>query len=227
MTWIIIASALSGIISVVLGSRKLIHLHHLNKHRLALFMILFLGVFNLLYFLHTQGYFPQDIAGASMAGLYASLSGFLLGGMWANYRQKIKAGSVLYRTRNFGTDVLPTLVAISLILAGIYRTGMLSDLPFTPIRITSGLSIIMMGIWGFTLQPVPEFRAQGIILIDRIIEWDDFKSYSWYSENSVEIEYELFDELSSFVTNIPANDQLVLERVLSQKLKEKVEQTET
>ena len=227
MIWIIIGSTLSGLISALLGAKKIVHLHHMNKQRFIVFLILFLGVFNVLFFLHQLGYFPQDIAGASMAGLYASLAGFFLGGAIGNFRQKVKAGTNLYRNRSYTTEVLPVLIAITLILAGIYRMGLFSDLPFTPIRITSGLSIFLMGIWGFTLQPAPEFRKGGIIIIDRLISWDDFKTYAWYSEDTVEIEYELFETLSSFITRVPANDQLELERVLSQKLTEKVEQTDT
>lgn len=226
MTWIIIGSIVSAVASALLGYRKLAHLHHLNKQRFLIFIGVFLGVFNLLFFLHHAGYFPQDIAGATMAGLYSSLTGFLLGGAITNARQKARAGKNLYKLRSFITDIVPTLIGITLILLGIYRMGLFSELPFTPIRITSGLSIMMMGVWGFTLQPTPEFREDGIIIIDRIISWDDFKSYAWYSEDTIEIEYELNEELSSFITKIPADDQLILERVLSKKLTEKVEQTE-
>ena len=95
-----------------------------------------------------------------------------------------------------------------------------------PAAISSGLSIMAVGTYSFTIRLVPELRARGLILLDRMISWDDFFTYSWYTEEVIEIEYKLNDKIRSFKTMIPDDDQQEVERKLSAKITEKLENEE-
>lgn len=115
------------------------------------------------------------------------------------------------------------IVAIAIILYGLYRTSIFTQLPITPIRVSSGLSFIAFGFWGMTLRLVPEFRQKGIILLDVLIHWKDFLNYQWFYEEVIEIEYEKDETILFFKTHIPPEDQLAIEDVLRAKMKEKME----
>ncbi|MDZ7807059.1 MAG: hypothetical protein U5K71_08075 [Gracilimonas sp.] len=173
--------------------------------------------------MHRLGHFPEAAAGFTMANVYASLFGFFFGASIQQFNQKKNCGKILYVNRSFWTDILPNVLAIGVILFGIQRTSILSDLPITPIRVTSGLSIIAFGMYGLTIRLVPEFRENGLILLDRKIKWDDFISYSWFSEGVIEIEYKKNDVIKSFKTMVPEEDELYLEKTLSKKIAEKLE----
>ncbi len=71
-----------------------------------------------------------------------------------------------------------------------------------------------------------EIREKWLILLDRKISWDDFFTYSWFSENVIEIEYKLDDKIRSFKTMIPNEDELFVEKILSEKIAEKLENDE-
>ena len=81
-----------------------------------------------------------------------------------------------------------------------------------------------IGIWGYTIRMVPEFRKKGIILIDSLIDWEDFLGYKWYTEDVLEIEYLYDDTIRSFKTLIPSEEQMKVETMLALKMKEKVEE---
>lgn len=131
---------------------------------------------------------------------------------------------VLYCHRTFVSEYIPVIIAIVLVLLGIQRSAIFSDLAITPIRISSGLSFLGFGIWGITLRLVPEFRTKGIVLLDSVIEWDNLLSYEWYTEEIIEIEYNQDNAIRSFKTLIPPDDQLEVERLLSKKMREKLEE---
>ncbi len=224
LLWIIITSSLAAIISTYFGYQKVIHLQNLKRSKFLLFVLILAVILTLLRILHINGLFPEEVGGASMAGFYASISGFLLGGAMANYREKRKCGRLLYRNRSFITDYMPVILSIALLMAGLYRTSILSDLPVTPIRLTSGVSIFMLGLWTLTIQAVPEIRDQGIILLDRFIPWRDFVSYTWYDGESIQLEFMIDEHIQVFNTRIPEEEQIEVERILNEKLMNRMEQ---
>jgi hypothetical protein len=226
MLWIIVSAFIVAALSIYLGYKRLLYIDQVTPRRLSLTLVGVVFLFLTLQWMHRVGYFPEAIAGAMMANIYASLFGFFLGAAIQQFQQKRNYGEIIYVNRSFWTDIFPNIVALGIILFGIQRTAILSDLPFTPIRITSGLSIIAVGAYGFTIRLVPEIREKGLILLDRKIDWDDFFTYSWYSEGVIEIEYKLNDAIRSFKTMIPDEDELFVEKMLSKKITEKLENDE-
>ncbi|GAB5408957.1 MAG: hypothetical protein BalsKO_13220 [Balneolaceae bacterium] len=177
----------------------------------------------MLLFLFKLEFLKEAVAGAIITNIYASIFGFFSGSAIDQYATRVKSGSVLYCNRTFISEYLPVIVALVMILFGVYRSALFSDAAVTPIRITSGLSLLSIGIWGITLRPVPEFRTKGIVLLDSIVDWKHMLSYNWYTEEILEIEYTQDDSIRSFKTLIPPEDQLEVERLLSKKMREKLE----
>ena len=165
----------------------------------------------------------EQIGAAIITNTYASLAGFFAGSAFNQYQTKRNSGDVRYAHRSFLTDHASVIMAIGIILIGIYRTSIFTDLAITPIRVTSGLSFIAFGLWGMTLRLVPEFRQDGIILLDHKIEWENFLNYEWYLEEVIEIEYQQNGSIKQFKTSIPPEDQLIVEDLLRSKMMEKVE----
>lgn len=226
MIWIIVSAFIVSIVSVYLGNKRLFYLDQITPRNLSFTLLSLLVLIMVLRWLHYLDYFPEAVAGAVMANVYASLFGFFSGAAYQQFQQKNDCGKIIYVNRTFWTDIFPNIVAIGIILFGLQRTSLFSDLPFTPIRVTSGLSIIAVGVYSFTIRLVPELRADGLILLDRKISWDQFFSYSWYSENVLELEYKLDDKIRSFKTMIPDEDQLFVEKILTEKIAEKLENEE-
>ncbi|MDZ7682105.1 MAG: DUF5673 domain-containing protein [Fodinibius sp.] len=139
--------------------------------------------------------------------------------MPAPLRQQVQAVAYIYRS--FWTEIAPTLIAILVMAFGLYRTGIFSFGPFTGIGITSGLSLLGFGFFGFTVRVVPEFRQKGILILDQFVPWKNVVSYEWESENVIQIDYYTQNkQLTDFTTYIPEDDRLIIERLLGQKLKE-------
>lgn len=226
MLWIVVSAFTVASLSIWGGHKRLLYLDQITPRNLSYTLLGLVLVFLTLQWLHRLGYFPEAIAGAVMANFYASLFGFFTGAAIQQFQQKSEYGEIIYVNRSFWTDIFPNLVAIGLILFGIQRTSIFSELPFTPIRVTSGLSIIAVGAYSFTIRLVPELRAKGLILLDRKISWDDFFTYSWYSEGVIEIEYKLDGKIRSFKTMIPDEDELFVEKILAEKIAEKLEKDE-
>lgn len=226
MLWIVVSAFIVASLSIWLGYKRLLFLDQLRFRNLSFSLIFVFLVFLILQWLHRIGYFPEAIAGAFMANLYASVFGFFTGAAIQQFYQKKDCGKILYIHRSFWTDIFPNVVAIGLILFGLQRTSLFSELPFTPIRVTSGLSIMAIGAYSFTIRLVPEFRAKGLILLDRVISWDDFFTYAWFSEHVLEIEYTLNEEIRSFKTMVPKEDQLLVEKKLKEKIAEKLDREE-
>lgn len=226
MLWIIVSAFIVAALSIYLGYKRLLYIDQVTPRRLSLTLLGVVFLFLILQWMHRIGYFPEAIAGAVMANVYASLFGFFLGAAIQQFQQKRDYGEIIYVNRSFWTDIFPNMVALGIILFGIQRTALLSDLPFTPIRVTSGLSIIAVGAYSFTIRLVPEIREKGLILLDRKISWENFFTYSWYSEGVIEIEYKLNDTIRSFKTMIPDEDELFVEKILSEKIAEKLEKDE-
>ena len=226
MIWIVVSAFIVTILSIWLGYKRLLYIDQITPRNLSITLLCVVILFLILQWMHRIGYFPEAVAGAVMANVYASLFGFFIGAAYQQFKQKSDSGEILYVNRSFWTDIFPNIVAIGIILFGIQRTSLFSDLPFTPIRVTSGLSIIAIGAYSFTIRLVPELRTKGLILLDRKISWDDFFTYSWFSEGVIEIEYKLKGKIRSFKTMIPDEDELFVEKILSEKIAEKLEKDE-
>lgn len=226
MLWIVVSAFIIALLSIWGGYKRLLYLDKITPRNLSITLMAILFLFLILQWMHRVGYFPEAVAGAMMANAYASAFGFFLGAAIQQFIQKKDAGDIIYVNRSFWTDILPNIIAIGIILFGIQRTAVFSDLPITPIRVTSGLSIIAIGAYSFTIRLVPEIRAKGLILLDRKISWDDFFTYSWFSEGVIEIEFKLDEHIKSFKTLIPDEDQLFVEKILSEKIAEKLEDDE-
>ncbi|MBD3615580.1 MAG: hypothetical protein HUJ22_03330 [Gracilimonas sp.] len=226
MIWIVVSAFIITILSIWLGYKRLLYIDQITPRNLSITLLCVVILFLILQWMHRIGYFPEAVAGAVMANVYASLFGFFIGAAYQQFKQKSDSGEILYVNRSFWTDIFPNIVAIGIILFGIQRTSLFSDLPFTPIRVTSGLSIIAIGAYSFTIRLVPELRTKGLILLDRKISWDDFFTYSWFAEGVIEIEYKLDGKIRSFKTMIPDEDELFVEKILSEKIAEKLEKDE-
>ncbi len=226
MIWIVVSAFVVASISIWLGYKRLLFIDQITLRNFSITLLSVLIILVGLEWLHLIGYFPEPIAGAVMANVYASLFGFFSGAAFQQFQQKSKAGDILYVNRSFWTDIFPNLVALGLILFGIQRTSLFSNLPFTPIRVTSGLSIMAVGAYSFTVRLIPEIRSKGLILLDRKISWDDFFTYSWFSEGVIEIEYKLKNKIKSFKTMIPPEDEIFIEKSLAEKIAEKMDKDE-
>lgn len=211
--------------SCVLGYKQMLRVEHLNHRNLSRTFAAAIVVLSLLTVAHWIGIFAQWITARVTMGLYSVAAGFFPGTAFKLFRLRQKAGPVEYMYRSFWVDVMPNLIGIFLFVFGVYRTGLLTAAPFTGIGITSGMSLVGFGLFIFTLRVVPEFRTRGILLLDQYIGWDHVISYKWHTEDAVQIDYILQDEIiTEFVTSIPPEDQLAVERLLTQKIQEHEEE---
>ncbi|WP_020402003.1 hypothetical protein [Gracilimonas tropica] len=226
MLWIVVSAIVVSSLSFWGGYKRLLYLDNITPRRFSITLLGVLIVFLVLQWMHRVGYFPEAIAGAVMANAYASAFGFFTGATVQQFQQKKGAGDIIYINRSFWTDIFPSIVGIGIILFGIQRTSLFSELPLTPIRVTSGLSIMAVGAYSFTIRLVPEFRSKGIVLLDRIIKWDNFLSYSWFSEEVLEIEFKLNGKIKSFKTMIPDEDSIFIEKKLTEKIAERLDKEE-
>ena len=203
------------------GNHPIFTIDKLNKQLVLNTGLIVLTVFAVLLLLYNVGYFPQWLAAPFMMSVYSFIGGFLTGFSIRQYQKKRKGGDILYQHRSFWVDHAPNLLAIGLILFGIYRTSVLSDLPVTGIRVSSGVSLICFGIFTWTMKAVPEFREYGILLFDRLIQWDDVISWHWHSEEILAIEYIVGndddEDIHEFLTSVPMTDKKEIERILASK----------
>lgn len=206
------------------GYRQLLQLEQLNQRMLRNLLIGALLLLGLMLVGYWSNLLTQPVAAQITMGFYSIAAGFFFGYGSRMFLKHRKAGSVLYVHRSFWSDVAPNLLAIILVLFGIYRTGLLSDASFTGIGITSGISLVGFGFFGWTVRIVPEFREKGVFILDKLVEWKDIVSYKWISEEVLEIDYLNDKSVSYFSTYIPPEDQLAIERILGQKIKEHEEE---
>lgn len=178
-----------------------------------------MGIITLMTVAHWLGIFTQQIAANITMGFYVIAAGFFSGYGIKLLSVRGKADSVEYMYRSFWTDIAPNLIAVILVAFGLYRTGIVTFGPFTGIGITSGISLVAFGFWGWTIRVVPEFRNNGLLFLDQYIPWQKLVTYQWIEEETIEIDYLTIDEkISSFSTYIPSEDQAIIERILNQKL---------
>lgn len=208
-----------------LGERPYFQLRMLTPSvvlNVALAVLLLFTGFMIAYII---GLFPQFIAAPMMAGLYITLAGFFAGFAFRLFKKRSKGGTILYQHRSFLIDHAPNLLAIALIIYGIYRTAVLTELPITGIRFSSGLSLICFGVLGWTIKVVPEFRSDGILFLDQYIPWKRVLAWQWHTDEVVLIEYVVSDldkdnRIKQFVTSVPPDEKKEIELVLTSKLEE-------
>lgn len=201
----------------------------LNKNNVLNGALVTLLVFTLLMVLYVLGFFPQYVAAPFMMVLYSFLAGFFLGYAVRLYNLRKESGQILYQHRSFWVDHAPNLLAIGIIIFGIYRTAVLTDQVITGIRVTSGVSLICFGMFTWTLKAVPEFRSKGVILLDRYILWEEVISWRWISEDILGMEYlveeeKTEDRIKEFSTTIPEMERKEIEMILRSKMDEYFEE---
>lgn len=224
MIWILISVIITSCVSFWLGYRRLFFLYQVTLRKFLLFSLITLSIYSLLLFLFKVELLSEAVAAAIITNVYSSIFGFFTGSSFTQYSTRVNSGKILYCNRSFVSEYLPVIMALGMILFGVYRTSLFSDLAVTPIRISSGLSLLSIGFWGITLRPVPEFRVNGIILLDSMVDWKDMLSYEWYTVEVLEIEYTQDNSIRNFKTLIPPEDQLKIERLLSKKMNQKLEE---
>ena len=211
--------------SAWVGSRKSFFIDRLTPPLVLNSLLGLLAFFTLLIIANSFGIFPQSVAAPFMMGVYAFLGGFFFGYAFRLYRERTRSGTILYQNRSFWIDHAPNLLAAAIIIFGLYRTSILIDMPVTGIRITSGLSLIGFGLFTWTLKPVPEFRTDGVLILDRRISWPDIVSWHWQSEEVLAIEFmagsmDSEKRIKQFTTAVPATDRKEIEMVLKSKMDE-------
>ncbi|NGP88069.1 hypothetical protein [Fodinibius halophilus] len=213
------------ILSFVMGYKRIILLSHLNKHRVVAGFVSALALFSLLSTAQWLQLISKQLAIQTTMLLYCLIAGFFLGFATKMLQLRKQAKNEEYIHRSFWTQTAPSLIALAIILFGLSRTGLLWLGPYTGIGITSGLSLIGFGCWGFTINVVPEFRRKGILILDQYVPWPKVVSHSWVSEQVLCIEYyNTADELTDFTTYIPVEDRYTIEQLLTKKLKEHQEE---
>lgn len=213
--------ALAFLLSLWMGYHRILRLQHLNQRRVINGFVGAMIILTTISAGQWIGLISQDIAAHFTMFLYCLVAGFFFGFAIKMISLKQVVSQTEYVYRSFWTDAAPNIIAILIIVFGIYRTGILQLGPYTGIGVTSGLSLLGFGFWGLTVKVVPEFRAKGILILDQCVSWKKVVAYRWESENVLLIEYYTEnDKLTDFTTYIPAEDELMIERLLAKKLKE-------
>ncbi|MCW9707402.1 hypothetical protein [Fodinibius salsisoli] len=207
------------------GYKRMLRLQHLSRQRVIYGFLAAMIILTLMTIAHRLGYFPQDIAARFTMGLYMIVAGFFFGFSIKQFILKRKAGAIEYAYRSFWTEAIPNLISILLFAFGLYRIELLTMGPFTGIGITSGLSLIAFGFLGLTIRIVPEFRRKGVLVLDQFVPWKEIIAYRWHREDALQIDYlNANEELTDFITAIPAEDHLIIERLLAKRIKEHEEE---
>lgn len=189
-------------------------------------LLLLLAILTIMSFAHFISIIDQADAVYITMGLYTIAAGFFGGAGYKLMRLNRKSGPLKYMHQSFWSRVAPNMMIILVVTFGIYKTGLFTW-DFSGIGITSGTSLICFGFWGWTINIVPQFRSDKILLLDQDIDWDDVASYKWETEESLQIDYyNKAGLLTDFTTYIPPEDQLTMERLLSEKIKNKDSETE-
>ncbi len=207
------------------GSQNWLVFDKLTKSNLLNSALTILLIFTLLMVFYSFGLFPQSIAAPFMMAVYSLIAGFFAGSANKLIRQRQKAGNTLYQHRSFWIDHAPNLLAVVIIIYGIYRTAVFTTEPVTGIRISSGISLMCFGFFTWTLKVVPEFRSKGIFFLDRFIHWKEVIAWHWQSETIIAVEFVVKNDddderIKEFYTSIPEDEKKELEIVLKSKMEE-------
>jgi len=213
------------LVAVYLGYRRTLRIDHLNRSRVINTLLVAAVLLTVMGAGHWLGFFPQALAAKITMGAYSIATGFFLGYGTKLIRLRQTSGPLEYMYRSFWTDIAPNLISIALFVFGVFRTGLFRWTYFTGIGITSGLSLIGFAYMGWTVRIIPEFRKKGILLLDQFIEWKKVIAYRWISEETLQIDYYTdAGKISEFKTYIPPEDEIIIERLLGNKLKEHEEE---
>lgn len=216
---------LTFLLAFGVGFRRVFRFRDLSARKVINGSIVAMVLLTLMTIANGLGYLSQEVAAHFTMFMYALAAGFFSGFALKMISFRSQDRVIEYAYRSFWADAAPTMLAILLIAFGIHRTGLLTLGPFTGIGITSGLSLIGFGLFGFTMNIVPEFRSSGILILDQFVPWNRIISYRWHTEDALKIEYLTNDhKMTDFTTYIPAEDQIIVERLLSKKLKEHEEE---
>lgn len=201
------------------GFRRLFRLEHLNQKTVINSFLGLMVILTLMTIAHWLDILAQPAAANITMGIYTIAAGFFSGFGRKIISLRSGAGTIEYIYRSFWTEAAPALISIIVVSFGIYRTGIPTLGPFTGVGVTSGLSLMAFGFWGWTVRVVPEFRSRGVLILDHFIPWEEVISYSWQSEQSLRIDYYRGDKkLTEFTTYVPEEDQIHLERLLVRKM---------
>ena len=215
----LIINSLLGITGFSAAYFRKLHLGMFTPFRtriLALFGLLLLAG---LLFLFWLGVITMVMAEQLTVGLYSIACGLFLGGSLKNVLINKQQGAVEYLYSSLLTTVIPKALAVIIIAFGIYRTDLLLDHPVTPIGLSSGISLVAFGLYGWSLKFVPEFCRKGILFLDDYISREDVLSYSWHQESVIQIEYYNSDEeLCKLRTFIPPDDKNRITAVINKYL---------
>lgn len=211
------------------GFQSWVRIEKLNKQSLLNAILIVLFLFTLLMAAYLAGLFPQAVAAPFMAAIYSFLAGFFTGYAARLITLRTNAGFILYTHQSFWVDHAPNLLSLVIILFGLYRTALLTSEQVTDIRLTSGISLMCFGFFGWTIKLVPDFRSKGILLFDKKIPWQQVISWHWYSENVLQIEYisdigKKNEGVKEFLTSIPEDERLEIETILESKMDEHTDQ---
>ena len=121
-------------------------MYQITGRRLAITGLIAAVVYTILMVLFRLGIMTEVIGAVIITNVYASLFGFFSGSAFQQYQQLRDSGKILYSNRAFMSYHAPVIVAVILVLFGIYRTSLFSNIPITPIRLSSGLSFMAVGI---------------------------------------------------------------------------------
>lgn len=203
-----------------MGYKRLVKFQHLSRRRVINGFIAAIILLTLMTIGQGLGIVSEEIAAQFTMVLYICVAGFFCGFATKMIMLRQEAESTEYIYRSFWTEVAPNLLALLLVVFGLYRTGLFTFGPYTGIGITSGISLLGFGLLGFTLRVVPEFRRKGVLILDQFVPWEQVVSFQWESDNVLQIDYYRSDDkLTDFTTFIPDEDKLHVEQLLAEKLK--------
>lgn len=209
------------LLALWIGWRRMVRLEHLTRSRLVNGFLAAMVLLTFMSAAHWLGWVSPTAAARITMGLYAVASGFFFGFGAALYRLRDPAGALLYVYRSAWTDLAPNLLSVALFAYGIYRTGLLGWGPFTGIGITSGLSLVGLAFFGWTVRVVPEFRSEGLLLVDQFVAWKRVLAWEWSGEETLQLDYMTEEEaITEFRTYVPMEDRRKMERILGEKLQE-------
>lgn len=226
MIWTISTAVLVFLISIWLGTKRFLKLDQITVRRFLITSTLALLLFLLLRYLNDLGYFPEAVAAGFITNMYASFAGFFIGASLDQFNMKKALGDIEYVNTSFISNLLPNLIALTLIILGIARTSIFDQLPITPIRIASGMSLISIGLYAITLRISPELRKKGFVILDREIHWKNLISYSWFQEQVIELEFEYEGVIVVHRSIVAQEDEKEVEQLLAKKMIEKMEKDE-
>lgn len=188
MLLIYLISLLAAISCAFMGATGMVRLHSFRVYRLAQAVLSAAILLTGLQIALLAGWIPHSIPAATMSILYASTAGLLVGMSLRLYRLKKHSGRLLYTPRNFWSDYGLDAAALILILFGLYRTTLFQEIPVTPIRLTSGFSLMTLGLYGWILRPVTELRSSGLLFLDRHVPVRQLLSSTWSEETILSID---------------------------------------